>query len=59
MPWQLFDQLMALCSLRRVTAYPDTQNAIKQLQIGKAPGPDGIPPEIFKVSGGSMAVKLS
>ena len=29
----------------------ETVKAIEQLQAGKAPGPDGIPPEIFKVGG--------
>ena len=29
----------------------ETDKAIEQLQTGKAPGPDGIPSEIFKVGG--------
>ena len=29
----------------------ETVKAIEQLQAGKTPGPDGIPPEIFKVGG--------
>lgn len=37
----------------------ETKKAIKQLQAGKAPGPDGIPPEIFKEGGEAIATKLT
>ena len=37
----------------------ETQKAIKQLQAGKAPGPDGIPPEIYKEVGDAVQVKLN
>ena len=37
----------------------ETQKAIKQLQAGKAPGPDGIPPEIYKEGGDAVQFKLN
>ena len=37
----------------------ETQKAIKQLQAGKAPGPDRIPPEIYKEGGDAVQVKLN
>ena len=37
----------------------ETQKAIKQLQVGKAPGPDGIPPEIYKEGGDAVQAKLN
>ena len=37
----------------------ETQKAIKQLQAGKAPGSDGIPPEIYKEGGDAVQVKLN
>ena len=37
----------------------ETQKAIKQLQAGKAPGPDGIPPEIYKEGGDAVQAKLN
>ena len=37
----------------------ETQKAIKQLQAGKAPGPDGIPPEIYKEGEDAVQAKLN
>lgn len=37
----------------------ETTKAIKQLQPGKASGPDGIPPENYREGGDAMADKLS
>ncbi|KAI8516990.1 hypothetical protein Bbelb_055710 [Branchiostoma belcheri] len=37
----------------------EIQKAIKQLQGGKAPGPDGIPPEILKVGGEVVTARLT
>jgi hypothetical protein len=37
----------------------ETQKAIKQLQAGEAPSPDGIPPESFKDGGDAMVTKLT
>jgi len=37
----------------------ETKQAINQLQMGKAPGPDGIPPEVFKAGGEALLVKLN
>ncbi|CAH1245993.1 Hypp7629 [Branchiostoma lanceolatum] len=37
----------------------ETQKAIKQLQGGKAPGPDGIPSEILKEGGEAVTAKLT
>ena len=37
----------------------ETTAAIKQLQAGKAPGPDGIPAEIFKVGGETLITHLT
>ena len=37
----------------------ETQKAIDQLQTGKAPGPDGIPPEIYKMGGLALAEHLT
>jgi hypothetical protein len=37
----------------------ETQKAIKQLQAGEAPSPDGIPPESFKDDGYAMVTKLT
>ena len=34
----------------------EVEEAIKELQCGKAAGPDGIPPEVFK-SGGQLLVR--
>ena len=36
----------------------ETAKAIGQLQTGKAPGPDGIPSEIFKVGGEALTEQL-
>jgi hypothetical protein len=33
--------------------------AIKEMQCGKAAGPDGIPPEVFKSGGPSLVKKLT
>ena len=37
----------------------ETQKAIDQLQIGKAPGADGIPPEIYKMGGLALVEHLT
>ena len=37
----------------------ETDAAIKQLQTGKAPGPDGIPAEVFKASGETLITHLN
>ena len=37
----------------------ETTAAIKQLQAGKAPGPDGIPAEIFKAGGETIIIHLT
>ena len=37
----------------------ETTAAIKQLQTGKAPGPDGIPAEVFKASGETLITDLT
>ena len=36
----------------------ETVKAIGQLQTGKAPGPDGTPPEIFKAGGEALTEQL-
>ena len=37
----------------------ETVKAINQLQSGKAPGPDGIPPEIYKMGGAALVDRLT
>ena len=37
----------------------ETTRAIKQLQVGKAPGPDGLPPEVFKAGGQALVDKMT
>ena len=37
----------------------ETDAAIKQLQTGKAPGPDGIPAEVFKAGGTTLITHLT
>jgi len=37
----------------------ETVKAISQLQTGKAPGPDGIPPEIYKAGGEAIIDRLT
>lgn len=37
----------------------ETKKAIKQLQVGKAPGPDRMPPKVYKEGGDSVAAKLT
>ena len=37
----------------------EIKKAVRQLQIGKAPGPDGIPAEIFKEGGETVIKKLA
>ena len=37
----------------------ETTTAIKQLQGGKAPGPDGISAEVFKVGGDTLITHLT
>ena len=37
----------------------ETDAAIKQLQTGKAPGPDGIPAEVFKAGGETLITHLT
>eukprot|EP00745_Piridium_sociabile_P040226 TRINITY_DN767_c0_g1_i3.p1 TRINITY_DN767_c0_g1~~TRINITY_DN767_c0_g1_i3.p1 ORF type:complete len:1045 (-),score=247.16 TRINITY_DN767_c0_g1_i3:182-3316(-) len=37
----------------------EVTKAIKQLQPGKAPGPDGIPPELYKEGGKTLTAKLT
>ena len=38
---------------------PAFLKATKQLQPGKAPGPDGIPAEIFKAGGDALTTRLA
>ena len=52
-------QRPVLASLGDPPTVEETQKAIKQLQVGKAPGPDRIPPEIFKDGGEAMTNKLT
>lgn len=52
-------QRSILTSLNDPPTLEETQKAIKQLQVGRAPGPDGIPPEIFKEGGETVATKLT
>ena len=52
-------QRPVLAALDDPPTLAETQQAIKQLQMGKAPGPDGIPPEIFKEGGEAIAIKLT
>jgi len=47
-----------LASLDEPPSLEETQKAMKQLQGGKAPGPDGIPPEVFKEGGEAVTAKL-
>lgn len=45
--------------LENLPTEEETANAVKQLQIGKAPGPDGIPPEVFKSGGQALIHHLT
>ena len=56
---QNMPQRPLLTSLDSPPTLEETQKAIKQLQAGKAPGPDGIPPEIFKEGGDAITTKLT
>ena len=56
---QNMPQRPVLTSLDEVPTLEETQRAIEQLQVGKSPGPDGIPPEIFKEGGKAMVAKLT
>lgn len=40
-------------------AHPHTIKAIKHLSSGKAPGEDGIPPEVYKYGGDTLATELT
>ena len=37
----------------------ETSAAIKQLQAGKAPGPEGIPAEVFKAGGEILIIHIT
>lgn len=52
-------QLPTLVHLDRVPNCTEVTKAIKQQAAGKAPGPDGIPPEVYKCGGDHMAVTLT
>ena len=44
-------QRLIILALDGCPTVAETQKAIDQLQTGKAPGADGIPPEIYKMTG--------
>ena len=46
-------------SLDEPPTLPETIKAISQLQAGKAPGSDGIPPEIYKTGGLALSTNLT
>ena len=46
-------------ALNEIPTREETVKAISQLQSGKAPGPDGIPPEIYKWGGETLIDRLT